>query len=313
VRGIQVVANAILTPPVPSGRGGGRGGAALDPEQVARFERGGQIYQELCAACHGADALGTPKPELGTTMAPPLAGSPRVSGHRDYIVKAVLHGVTGPVDGRTYTDVMLPMATNDDEWVAAVSSYVRASFGNRAGPVAPADVARVRAATSTRAASWTVAELTASLPMPLFTDGWKVSASENADAAGGGLTLTGWNSGVPQRAGLWFRIDLPAPQTMAEVHFLSPVPGGTGAAVSPSGAPVQPQEISGFGFPRGFRIEVSSDGALWSTVAEGVARGPSTVVSFPPTRGSALRITLTSSVEDGPAWSLQDLRVFGER
>jgi mono/diheme cytochrome c family protein/glucose/arabinose dehydrogenase len=316
VRGIQVVANAILNPPATAGRGGGgggRGGAALDPQLTARLERGGQIYHELCAACHGADALGTPRPELGTTMAPPLAGSPRVSGHRDYIVKAVLHGVTGPIDGRTYTDVMMPMAVNDDEWVAAVSSYVRASFGNRAGPVAPADVARVRAATATRATSWTVAEISASLPMPLFTDGWKMSASENSEAAGGGLTLTGWNTGAPQRTGMWFRIDMPSSQTVMELQFLSPVPGGTGAAVSPSGAPVQPQEISGFGFPRGFKIEVSPDGATWTKVAEAAARGPSTTVAFAPTRASALRITLTADVDSSPAWSLQDLRVLGQR
>ena len=58
-------------------------------------------------------------------MAPPLAGSPRVNGHRDYIVKAVLHGLTGPVDDKTYTDVMMPMGVNNDEWVASVASYVR--------------------------------------------------------------------------------------------------------------------------------------------------------------------------------------------
>ena len=104
VRGVQVVANAILNPPATAGRGGGRGGAALDPEHVARLDRGGQIYNELCAACHGPDALGTPKPELGTTMAPALAGSQRVSSHRDYIVKAILARVTGPsTAGRTPT------------------------------------------------------------------------------------------------------------------------------------------------------------------------------------------------------------------
>ena len=209
VRGVQVVANAILNPPATAGRGGGRGGAALDPEYVARLDRGGQIYNELCAACHGPDALGTPKPELGTTMAPALAGSQRVSSHRDYIVKAILHGVTGPIDGRTYTDVMIPMAANDDEWIAAVASYVRANFGNRAGGVTPADVARVRASTASRTTSWTVGELSASLPVQLFADSWKLSASQNNEAASGALTLTGWNSGTDQRAGMWFQIDMP--------------------------------------------------------------------------------------------------------
>jgi mono/diheme cytochrome c family protein/glucose/arabinose dehydrogenase len=314
VRGVQVVANAILNPPVAAGgRRGGRGGAAFDPEYAARLDRGGQIYNEVCAACHGSDALGTPKPELGTTMAPPLAGSARVAGHRDFVIKAILHGVTGPIDGRTYTDVMLPMAANDDEWIAAVASFVRAGFGNRAGGVTPADVARVRASTATRTAGWTVGELTASLPVQLYTDGWRISASHNNDAAGGGLTLTGWNSGTPQRAGMWFQIDLPAAENLAEIQFQSPVPGGTGAAVSASGAPVQPQERSGFGFPRAFTVAVSSDGANWTTVAEAASAGPATIVAFTPARATKLRITLSADVENGPAWSLQDLRVLAVR
>ena len=112
---------------------------------------------------------------------------------------------------------------------------------------------------------------------------------------------------------MWFQIDMPVSQTLAEIQFQSPVPGGTGAAVSASGAVVQPQELSGFGFPRGYKVEVSSDGSSWTTVAEGASRGPSTIVTFPPTRATALRITLTAEVEGGPAWSLQDLRVLGLR
>ncbi len=183
-RGVQLVATTLLNPP--AGRGG-RGGprAGLTPEQLAQIDRGGQIYNELCFACHAPDGLGTPKPELATTMAPPLAGSPRVNGHSDYIIKTVLHGLGGPVDGKTYTDMMIPMGNFDDEWIAAVGSYVRYSFGNTGGFITPADVARVRAANAGRKTLWTLPELTASLPAPLFTDGWKLTASHNADAATG--------------------------------------------------------------------------------------------------------------------------------
>ena len=72
-------------------------------------------------------------------MAPPLAGSPRVNGHRDYVVKAVLHGLTGPIDNKTYTDVMMPMGVNNDEWVAAVSLVRRA-----AASATPVDSSRRR-------------------------------------------------------------------------------------------------------------------------------------------------------------------------
>ena len=33
-------------------------------------------------------------------MAPSLVGSPRVNGHRDYVIKTLLHGLTGPIEGK---------------------------------------------------------------------------------------------------------------------------------------------------------------------------------------------------------------------
>ena len=307
-RGVQFVANAILNPPVNAGgRGGGGGGRT--PEQVRLLERGGQIYGELCFACHGTDGLGTPKPELATTMAPALAGSQRVLGHRDYVVKSVLHGVTGPVDGRTYTDMMIPMANNDDEWIAAVSSYVRTSFGNNTGLVTPADVARVRAATADRTTSWTIAELTRSLPAALLTDGWKVTASHNSAGAIGGLTLTGWNAGAPQQPGMWFQVELPRSETLTEIQFQSPSPGADGmAAVSGSGASQVTEQ--GLGFPRGFKVEVSTDGATWLTVAEAASTGATTIVTFPPTPATRLRVSLTTGPDNTPAWAMQNLKVL---
>jgi hypothetical protein len=43
-------------------------------------------------------------------MAPPLAGSPRVTGHRDYIIKVLLNGISGPLGDKTYSEVMVPQA-----------------------------------------------------------------------------------------------------------------------------------------------------------------------------------------------------------
>ena len=55
---------------------------------------------------------------------------------------------------------MVPMATNDDAWIASVLSYVRNSFGNRASFVKPEDVARLRAASKDREQPWTIDYLT---------------------------------------------------------------------------------------------------------------------------------------------------------
>jgi mono/diheme cytochrome c family protein len=331
-RGVQTVANAVLNPtPVAGGGGGGRGGGgiALTPEQQNLVERGGQIYQELCFACHGNDGFGTPRPESNSTMGPALAGSPRVNGHRDYIVKAVLHGLSGPIDNKTYTEVMLPMESNKDEWIAAVSSYVRSSFGNTAGFVTPADVTRVRAATAARKTPWTIDELQASLPGPLVNDGWKLTASHNPSGAPIAITLNPWTSGAPQQAGMWLQVELAQPANVTEIQFESVAGGGRGGGggrgrgtpgttgtlaqgPGPGDAP-PPIDPATVGYPRGYKVEVSTDGAAWRPVAEGAGQSPVTSISFAPVQAKFVRITQTASVENAPAWSVRNLKLLGAK
>ena len=62
-----------------------------------------------------------------------------MQAHRDYVIKVLLKGLTGPLDGKTYTQVMIPMGDNSDAWIAGVASYVRTSFGNVGGTVTVAD------------------------------------------------------------------------------------------------------------------------------------------------------------------------------
>jgi len=311
-RGVQFVAERILNPP---GGGRGRGGPALTAEQQGSLERGGSIYTEVCFACHGSDGRGTPTPgaAVGNTLAPSLAGSPRVNGHHDYAIKAVMHGLTGPVDGRTYPQVMVAMGSNKDQWIADVVSYVRNSFGNSSGLVTTPDVARVRAATSDRKTPWTVTELDASLPRPLVPSAeWKVAASHeghpppqaNADGgynyrgdAAGGLTFMGWTTGVPQQPGMWFQVELPLSVMLTEVRFTSSTTGSGSAQTST--------------FPRAYRVQVSNDGQTWSApVAEGPGMPGTTVIAFTPVSAKFVRITQTASVDNAPPWSLRLLRLY---
>ena len=152
----------------------------LSPAQQEQLKEGDTVPQDLCFSCHGDDGRGVAMAGAaeGAMMAPPLAGSPRVLGHRDYVISTLLHGMTGPIAGQVYAgQVMLPMGAQNDQWIANITSYVRNSFGNTGSFVSPAEVARVRAATAARKTPWTFAELEAALPRLLPADpSWKATA-----------------------------------------------------------------------------------------------------------------------------------------
>ena len=161
-------------------------------------------------------------------MAPPLAGSPRVQGHRDYVIKTLLHGMTGRSAARPTGQVMVPMGAQNDQWIANIASYVRNSFGNSASFITPADVARVRAATTARKTPWTVAELEGALPRLLPVDPtWKATASHNAEQAGKRLDARRMDERARRKQpGMWFQVELPQPAMITEVQFDAGAPGG---------------------------------------------------------------------------------------
>jgi putative membrane-bound dehydrogenase-like protein len=320
-RGVQEIGNQILKPAASAfGRGGRGGPPPFSPAELAVMERGESIYKEVCFACHGDDGRGTVQPGAapGTTMAPSLANSIRVQSHRDYITKTLLQGMDGPIDGRSYAaGVMAPMGTNKDEWVAAIASYVRNSFGNVSSFVAPADVARVRAATAERKSFWKVDELLASLPTPLeVLPTWKASASHNPGTALGALNFASWNTGEPQKAGMWFQVELPQPTTITELQFNSAGGGfggggrGRGNVTPAPGTPPPAPVVPAGPFPREYKVEVSTNGSTWTAVAEGQGTPGSTTITFTPIQAKFVRITQTAAAENASPWSMQRLRVY---
>ena len=245
-------------------------------------------------------------------MAPALAGSPRVQAHRDYVIKVLLHGLTGPLDGRTYPDLMAPLgSTSSDEWIAGVASYVRSSFGNSAGMVTPADVARVRKETASRKTPWTLPELEATLPRALDAQQWKLTASHGADAAAGAASLRGWSSGAPQAAGMWFTVELPQPALVTELQFDSTIDSGGGAAAGAARRTASARASACH------RLSAGLHGAglrrrqdLGQPVAEGKGEGLRTTITFAPARAKFVRITQTDGTPGAPAWSIRNLRVY---
>ena len=167
VRGPKEVASQILRPQSAIGQPASNDAAAgylnFTSEDRRTLLAGERVYRELCFSCHGDDGKGAPAGGAvgGPLLAAPLAGSVRVNGHRDYVIKVLLHGLTGPIDGVALNPgaVMAPMGTNTDEWIADVANFVRNAFGNSGRPlITPAQVAAVREA-NTRKTSWSVAEL----------------------------------------------------------------------------------------------------------------------------------------------------------
>ncbi|MEY3542050.1 MAG: hypothetical protein RLZZ204_862, partial [Bacteroidota bacterium] len=118
---------------------------SLSPMERDLVNKGAKIYKQFCIDCHGGGGQGIQV--SGKSMpAPPLAGSPRLKGDKIMNIQLMLWGLKGPIDGKTYPNVMPSMRGNSDEWVAAVLSYVRNSgeIGNQSSIVSPEEVADVR-------------------------------------------------------------------------------------------------------------------------------------------------------------------------
>ena len=113
------------------------------------------IYKQLCITCHGADMKGA-KNDNGEFVAPPLIGSPRVTGDKERLIKILLNGLIGPIDGKDY-GIMLPLKNNNDRWISNVLSYIRAM--NDEDVVIRREVHFARKKTKDREDYWTLEEL----------------------------------------------------------------------------------------------------------------------------------------------------------
>lgn len=115
--------------------------AAADDAETAKLMEAGKANFMMCAACHGMDAKGV---QAGPSkMAPALAESKIVNGDPAIMAMVILNGIQK--EGTEYLGMMAPLgAALDDEKLAAVMTYVRGSFGNKATPVTPADAKKYR-------------------------------------------------------------------------------------------------------------------------------------------------------------------------
>ncbi len=122
------------------------------------LDRGRAVYEQICALCHNSDGKGKP----GT--APPFAGSEWVLGSPSRVIRIPLSGLSGPVQVNG-TDWNLSMpnmgaALSEDD-LAAVLTFIRQSWGNKATAITPEQVKAVRAEVGNRSQPWTAEQLKA--------------------------------------------------------------------------------------------------------------------------------------------------------
>ena len=114
------------------------------PEKIT-FLKGAEIYNREghCITCHQPDGKGLPEAQF-----PPIADSKWITGSEERLIKLTLHGLQGPIEvnGKKYPgDVpMTPFKMLSDEEIAAVLTFVRNTFGNKAPVVKPGTVKRIR-------------------------------------------------------------------------------------------------------------------------------------------------------------------------
>jgi len=92
---------------------------------------GKQLFTANCVACHQATGKGLPG------AFPPLDGSEWVTGEPRILANILLHGVTGEmtVAGNVFKGAMPSFQKLGDAELAAVASYVRSEWSNKAPPV----------------------------------------------------------------------------------------------------------------------------------------------------------------------------------
>jgi len=126
--GLTPVAGLGAMPATPSPSPGASAAAGPD---------GSAVYGTNCASCHGASGQGL------AGAFPALAGNPAVTGDAGGVIGIVANGLHGQikVNGQTFNGAMPSWHGKlTDAQIAAVITYIRTSWGNKASPVTEAQV-----------------------------------------------------------------------------------------------------------------------------------------------------------------------------
>lgn len=113
--------------------------AALSPRDGSTLDRGGQLYADQCAACHGTQGQGAPG------AYPALAGNPIVTlPDATNLVQAITGGGFAPATAGNPRPYGMPPYDLPHDELAALATWLRASWGHDAAPVSAVQVLLAR-------------------------------------------------------------------------------------------------------------------------------------------------------------------------
>ncbi|GGR08060.1 cytochrome c-552 [Deinococcus ruber] len=110
--------------------------------------KGTAVFTTNCAGCHGASGAGVPG------AFPPLAGNAAIQGDEKYVADVLLYGLQGNIvaKGQPYNGVMPAWASQlNDADIAAVTTYIRTTWGNKGTPISADTVKTERGTPKTTA------------------------------------------------------------------------------------------------------------------------------------------------------------------
>jgi len=135
----------------------GAAAAKVDPIVLGR-----KSYEQVCITCHQATGQGV------EGIYPPLAGSEWVLGTPERVIRIVLFGLKGPltVKNKQFGAASMPVVGRvtgsaynwSDERIAAVLTYIRQEWGNKASAITPEEVAAIHTKVGDRK-EWSQEEL----------------------------------------------------------------------------------------------------------------------------------------------------------
>lgn len=109
---------------------------------MAAAETGAVLYGTHCADCHQVDGGGVP------FLQPELIGSSRANGPKNGMIEIILEGSDAVPPGTSdYGNLMPGFSALSDTEIAAIATYVRASFSNKGSAITAEDVRAVRGRT----------------------------------------------------------------------------------------------------------------------------------------------------------------------